>query len=54
MAAGTKKKQALNSWDWEAQRGRILSLVANSLEINLELLFGSSDPDESFLSFITK
>ncbi|XP_054795196.1 condensin-1 complex subunit CAP-D2-like [Prosopis cineraria] len=49
-----RKKQPVNSWNWEAQRGRILSLIANSLEINLELLFGSSDPDENYLSFITK
>nr|KYP59857.1 Condensin complex subunit 1 [Cajanus cajan] len=49
-----RKKQAVNSWNWEAQRARILNLIANSLEINLELLFGSPDLDESYLSFITK
>ena len=27
---------------------------ANSLEIKLPLLFGSSDPDENYLSFIVK
>ncbi|KAI4348619.1 hypothetical protein L6164_009323 [Bauhinia variegata] len=52
--ASTRKKQAVSSWNWEAQRSRILNLIANSLEINLALLFGSSDPDESYLSFITK
>ena len=49
-----RKKQPVNSWNWEAQRGRILGLIANSLELNLELLFGSSDPDENYLSFVTK
>ncbi|KAI9082072.1 hypothetical protein K1719_035997 [Acacia pycnantha] len=53
-ASTHRKKQPVNSWNWEAQRGRILSLIANSLEINLELLFGSSDPDENYLSFVTK
>ncbi|XP_020961061.1 condensin complex subunit 1 [Arachis ipaensis] len=54
VGTGAKKKHAVNSWDWEVQRGRILGLIANSLEINLEMIFGSSDPDESFLSFISK
>ncbi|XP_019431612.1 PREDICTED: condensin complex subunit 1-like [Lupinus angustifolius] len=54
VAANTRKKQPVNSWNWEPQRARILNLIANSLEINLGLLFGSSDPDESYLSFITK
>ncbi|RDY13843.1 Condensin complex subunit 1 [Mucuna pruriens] len=49
-----RKKKAVNSWNWEAQRARILNLIANSLEINLELLFGSPDLDEGYLSFITK
>lgn len=44
----------MKSWNWETHRGRILNLIANSLEINLGLLFGSSDPDENYLSFITK
>ncbi|KAK7279107.1 hypothetical protein RJT34_24151 [Clitoria ternatea] len=54
VAASAKKKQPANSWNWEAQRVRILNLIANSLDINLELLFGSPDLDESYLSFITK
>ncbi|XP_059668330.1 condensin-1 complex subunit CAP-D2 [Cornus florida] len=54
VAASTRKKQLINSWNWESQRGRILNLIANSLEINLPLLFGSSDPDENYLSFIVK
>ncbi|RWR88379.1 condensin complex subunit 1 [Cinnamomum micranthum f. kanehirae] len=53
-ASQTRKKYAANSWNWESQRSRIVSLIANSLEINLMLLFGSSDPDENYLSFITK
>nr|KJB46247.1 hypothetical protein B456_007G353800 [Gossypium raimondii] len=32
----------------------MLNLIANSLEINLSLLFGSADPDENYLSFIVK
>ncbi|GFY84745.1 binding protein [Actinidia rufa] len=52
VAASSRKKLPINSWHWELQRGRILNLIANSLEINLSLLFGSSDPDENYLSFI--
>ncbi|CAL5420709.1 unnamed protein product [Camellia sinensis] len=54
VAASSRKKQLVNSWNWEPQRGRILNLIANSLEINLSMLFGSSDPDENYLSFIVK
>ncbi|XP_047949782.1 condensin-1 complex subunit CAP-D2 [Salvia hispanica] len=49
-----RKKQTVNLWNWDAQRGRIMNLIANSLEINLSLLFGSCDPDENYLSFIVK
>ncbi|KDP26245.1 hypothetical protein JCGZ_22491 [Jatropha curcas] len=52
--ASSRKKQPLHSWNWEPQRGRILNLIANSLEVNLGLIFGSSDPDENYLSFIVK
>ncbi|XP_038718935.1 condensin complex subunit 1 isoform X2 [Tripterygium wilfordii] len=54
VAASNRKKQPPSSWNWELQRGRILNLIANSLEINLALLFGSSDLDENYLSFIVK
>ncbi|GAB4851732.1 Condensin-1 complex subunit CAP-D2 [Ancistrocladus abbreviatus] len=54
VAASGRKKQLLNAWSWEAQRGKILNLIANSLEINLSLLFGLTDPDENYLSFIAK
>ncbi|KAK3009796.1 hypothetical protein RJ639_015159, partial [Escallonia herrerae] len=54
VAVTSRKKQPINSWNWEPQRGRILTVIANSLEINLGLLFGSSDPDENYLSFIVK
>ncbi|CAN0890701.1 Condensin-1 complex subunit CAP-D2 [Linum grandiflorum] len=50
----SRKKQVVHSWNWEPQRVRILNVIANSLEINLSLLFGSSDPDENYLSFIVK
>ncbi|KAF8395656.1 hypothetical protein HHK36_019606 [Tetracentron sinense] len=53
-ATNTRKKLPLNSWNWELQRSRIVNLIANSLEINLVLLFGSSDPDENYMSFITR
>ncbi|XP_021746972.1 condensin complex subunit 1 isoform X1 [Chenopodium quinoa] len=53
-AASSRKKLPINAWKWEGQRGRILTLIANSLEINLSMLFGSSDPDENYLSFIAK
>ncbi|GAB2227931.1 hypothetical protein Droror1_Dr00009760 [Drosera rotundifolia] len=54
VAPSGRKKPLMNAWSWETQRSRILNLIANSLEINLSLLFGSSDPDESYLSFIVK
>ncbi|KAF9591629.1 hypothetical protein IFM89_005210 [Coptis chinensis] len=44
----------MNLWNWELQRGRIVNLVANSLDINLSLLFGSSKPDENYMSYISK
>ncbi|XP_020579522.1 condensin complex subunit 1 [Phalaenopsis equestris] len=43
-----------NLWNSEAIRGRIVNLIANSLEINLSLLFGSGGTDGSYLSFISK
>ncbi|KAL3819716.1 hypothetical protein ACJIZ3_005621 [Penstemon smallii] len=54
VLASSKKKQVVNSWNWGLQRGRVLNLIANSLEINLSMLFGSSVPDENYLSFIVK
>ncbi|WCJ33357.1 Condensin-1 complex subunit CAP-D2 [Euphorbia peplus] len=54
VKGSTRKKQPLHSWNWEAQRGCILNLIANSLEVNLAFLFGSSDPDENYISFIVK
>ncbi|XP_055808723.1 condensin-1 complex subunit CAP-D2 [Solanum dulcamara] len=54
VVTNSRKKQLVGAWNWEPQRARILNSVANSLEINLSLLFGSSDPDENYLSFIVK
>ncbi|KAI3841576.1 hypothetical protein MKW92_007376 [Papaver armeniacum] len=54
VGATNRKKHSVKSWDWEPQRGRILTLIANSLEINLGLLFGSSGPDENYLSYVVK
>ncbi|KAH7667151.1 Condensin subunit 1/Condensin-2 complex subunit D3 protein [Dioscorea alata] len=53
-AVQSKKKNHLNSWNWESYRGRIINLIANSLEINLSLLFGSSEIDENYLSFVSR
>lgn len=53
MVSG-RKKQPVNSWNWDDQRGRIMNLIAISLEIDLSLIFGSGDPDENYLSFIVK
>ncbi|KAL5546545.1 hypothetical protein UlMin_006232 [Ulmus minor] len=54
VTASTRKKHPISSWNWEPQRGRILNLIANSLEINLTLIFGSSGLDENYISYITK
>ncbi|KZV57861.1 condensin complex subunit 1 [Dorcoceras hygrometricum] len=54
VTSSSRKRQPVNSWNWEIQRRRIMNLIANSLDINLSLLFGSPDPDENFLSFIMK
>ncbi|KAL3534564.1 hypothetical protein ACH5RR_003025 [Cinchona calisaya] len=54
VAVSGRKRLPAHTWNWEPQRGRILTLIANSLDINLALLFGSSDPDENYLSFVVK
>ncbi|KAM1432360.1 hypothetical protein TB2_014139 [Malus domestica] len=54
VTASTRKKHPKNTWNWEPQRGRILNLIANSLEIKLSLLFGSSGLEENYISFIAK
>ncbi|KAM0947830.1 putative armadillo-like helical, condensin complex subunit 1 [Dioscorea sansibarensis] len=53
-AVQSRKRNHLNSWNWESYRGRIINLIANSLEINLSLLFGSSEIDENYLSFVSR
>ncbi|KAK1277671.1 hypothetical protein QJS04_geneDACA016585 [Acorus gramineus] len=50
----TRKKIAANTWNWELQRGRVLNLIANSMEIDFSLLFGCAGPDENYLSFVSK
>ncbi|KAF3778480.1 Condensin complex subunit 1 [Nymphaea thermarum] len=47
-----RKKHAAESWNWELQRGQIIGLVADSLEIDLQSLFGKSELDEDYLSFL--
>uniref|UniRef100_A0A0D9X2G2 Condensin-1 complex subunit CAP-D2 n=1 Tax=Leersia perrieri TaxID=77586 RepID=A0A0D9X2G2_9ORYZ len=54
VAAHGRKKNPVYSWNWEAQRGRIINLIANSLEVDLSLLFGPGGADEQYLSFISK
>uniref|UniRef100_A0A1D1Y9V6 Condensin-1 complex subunit CAP-D2 n=1 Tax=Anthurium amnicola TaxID=1678845 RepID=A0A1D1Y9V6_9ARAE len=51
---GRKKNTAALAWNWGPQRGRVVSVIANSLEINLQLLFGPTDPDEKYLLFVSK
>ncbi|GJN10798.1 hypothetical protein PR202_ga28922 [Eleusine coracana subsp. coracana] len=54
VTAHGRKKNPVYTWNWEAQRGRIMNLIANSLEADLSLLFGPSGADEQYLSFISK
>ncbi|KAI4965118.1 hypothetical protein ZWY2020_057438 [Hordeum vulgare] len=54
VAAHGRKKNPVYAWNWEAQRGRIMNLVANSLEADLTLLFGPGGADERYLSFASK
>ncbi|KAM2044861.1 hypothetical protein ACFX1T_009129 [Malus domestica] len=54
VTASTRKKHPKNTWNWEPQRGRILNLIANSLEVKLSLLFGSLGLEENYISFIAK
>ncbi|XP_051213914.1 condensin-1 complex subunit CAP-D2 [Lolium perenne] len=49
-----RKKNPVYAWNWEAQRGRIMNLVATSLEVDLTLLFGPGGADERYLSFVSK
>ncbi|KAG8079469.1 hypothetical protein GUJ93_ZPchr0007g4608 [Zizania palustris] len=54
VAAHRVKKSTVYAWNWEAQRGRIMNLIANSLEVDLSLLFGPGGADEQYLSFVSK
>ncbi|KAJ4756213.1 Condensin complex subunit 1 [Rhynchospora pubera] len=54
VALQGRKKHAVCAWNWEAQRGRIINLIANSLEINLSLLFGPGEVEDNYLSYISK
>ncbi|KAF5191977.1 Condensin complex subunit [Thalictrum thalictroides] len=54
VGKGNRNKNSMNLWNWESQRGRIVNLVANSLESNIGLLFGTSNPDENYLSYVAK
>ncbi|XP_062190372.1 condensin-1 complex subunit CAP-D2-like [Phragmites australis] len=54
VAAHGRKKNPVYAWNWEAQRGRIINLIANSLEADLSVLFGPGGTDEQYLSFVSK
>ncbi|PVH65372.1 hypothetical protein PAHAL_2G476200 [Panicum hallii] len=54
VTAHGRKKNPVYTWNWEAQRGRIMNLIANSLEADLSLLFGPGGTDERYLSFVSK
>ncbi|KAL6841826.1 hypothetical protein ACP4OV_028338 [Aristida adscensionis] len=54
VTAHGRKKNPVYAWNWDAQRGRIMNLIANSLEADLSLLFGPGGADERYLSFISK
>nr|CAB3455214.1 unnamed protein product [Digitaria exilis] len=54
VTAHGRKKNPVYTWNWEAQRGRIMNLISNSLEADLSLLFGPGATDEQYLSFISK
>ncbi|KAH0778074.1 hypothetical protein KY290_009485 [Solanum tuberosum] len=50
VVSSSPKKQLVSEWNWESQRARILNSVANSLEINISLLLGSSN----YLPYVVK
>ena len=54
MTVHGRKKNPVYAWNWETQRGRIMNLIANSLEADLSLLFGPGGADERYLSFVSK
>ncbi|KAF0907364.1 hypothetical protein E2562_015859 [Oryza meyeriana var. granulata] len=54
VAMHGRKKNPVYAWNWEVQRGRIMNLIANSLEVDLSLLFGPGGADEQYLSFVSK
>ncbi|MQL72395.1 hypothetical protein Taro_004763 [Colocasia esculenta] len=55
QSQGRKKNTATSiSWNWGTQRGRIVNVVANSMETDLQLLFGPSGAEEKYLSFVSK
>ncbi|KAJ1292247.1 hypothetical protein BS78_02G377600 [Paspalum vaginatum] len=54
VTAHGRKKNPVYAWNWEAQRGRIMNLIANSFEADLSLLFGPGGTDERYLSFVSK
>lgn len=54
VTAHGRKKNPVYAWNWEAQRGRIMNLIANSFEADFSLLFGPGGTDERYISFVSK
>jgi condensin complex subunit 1 len=50
----SRKKHVPQSWNWEAQRSKIISILATAVETDLKQLYGQSDPEENFLAFVAK
>ncbi|ERN16221.1 hypothetical protein AMTRI_Chr01g129540 [Amborella trichopoda] len=48
------KKHSVQTWNWEVHRGRITHLLASALETDLKPLYGMSDPEENYISFVVK
>ncbi|KAI5084153.1 hypothetical protein GOP47_0000322 [Adiantum capillus-veneris] len=53
-ARPNRKKHLPKPWDWEAQRARIIRLLAAALEEDLKQLFGAAQPEETLLAYIAK
>ncbi|MCO5559135.1 hypothetical protein L7F22_012727 [Adiantum nelumboides] len=53
-AKPTRKKHLPKPWDWEAQRARIIRLLAAALEEDLKQLFGAAQPEETLLAYLAK
>ncbi|KAH7430593.1 hypothetical protein KP509_08G005100 [Ceratopteris richardii] len=53
-AKQNRKKHLPKPWDWEAQRARIIRLLATAIDEDLKHLFGAAQPEETLLAYIAK